>query len=1107
MTDSLIGQVVNGYKILELVGSGGFGAVYKAHHIALDRDVAIKVLHPDKLQKPDIARRFTFEAQLVARLSHPFIVTLYDYWYDADNRAFLGMKWFGGGSLRERLQGGALSFQTISKLLDSISKALIYAHSQNVIHRDVKPDNILFDEQNNAYLGDFGIAKDLGGLSITSSGAVVGTYAYAAPEQLLGDPVSALTDQYSLAITLYECVAGTYPFPNSVLQHLQNPLPPLYLYRSPLPAQLDDVVRRATSKDPSDRYPDIQQFQIAFEDALRARPVIIVSSPPLQSTPLPPLPTEQDMADTPILFISHSHKDDPVVNLIREQLLLANIHPWVDHIDIASGDIWDDEIEQRLNTCQDALFIHSAHSAVSRECRGEWRKIQGDGKHLHIALVSNVPPQDFHRNLRLIQYVDLRPGQDFEIGMARLIEAIKTKRIQPVQTPEINSTLSQDESPTALQISGGGEATLVRSADEMPIRLGTLIGRDNLSGQLLDHLQQHKHVLIQGFGGIGKTALAAHVARDFHEKQQGALLWVNPDRKHESASALLHTLIYAFGMTLALDEKQKRARLHALIREYHVNLVVLDDVWCDGKTLHQIIELLPPQLPVLVTSRNRYPLDEIIDLLELKTDDALKLLDYYARLADKADPFALELCKQVGNHPLALVIAGNSLRLDKLTPQEYLERVKNAPHRMSMPSDFADDGHESIKRLLDDSVTVLDDEARDCFLAFGALFAPAVTADLLSRVMDHDLEKVQQALDVLGQRGLVMKQRTHGDLAVYRVHDLAYSYARENARLSREAVIGGCVEYARRHVMSLDALDTERVHLLRAAESAYFLRDWTSLIVILYALTVDSRYLSARGQDDLLLEQLDRAIEAARKSGQPQAESLHYFLGKRGDTCYAQGKLEPALEFYQEALTLARDLKLMDREVILLGVISKVYSNQHRDTDAESALAQARKIALELQPEDYGEALSKVLEHQAYHDAEGRNDFKAAARTYHELVELCRHLNNIPRLLSALKNLGAAYTMMEDYPAAFVSLDEAQKIAIEKGEKFWLAEVLYVMGFAHSRQSNCTPAIKALEDALRLYEMLNETARANELKGVLAQTRDNCAQQNQDQSPTENSGK
>jgi serine/threonine protein kinase len=162
--DDLSGQEIRGYKIIERIGEGGFGVVYRAEQPAVGREVSIKVILPEFTEHPEFVQRFEAEARMVAKLEHPHIVPLYDYWRDEEG-AFLVMRWLRGGNLRDALESGPWEVEAVGQLLEQIADALSLAHDQDVIHRDLKPENILLDEAGHAYLTDFGIAKDIAGES------------------------------------------------------------------------------------------------------------------------------------------------------------------------------------------------------------------------------------------------------------------------------------------------------------------------------------------------------------------------------------------------------------------------------------------------------------------------------------------------------------------------------------------------------------------------------------------------------------------------------------------------------------------------------------------------------------------------------------------------------------------------------------------------------------------------------------------------------------------------------------------------------------------------------------------------------------------------------
>jgi WD40 repeat protein/serine/threonine protein kinase len=273
--ENLTGRNIKGYQLLERIGTGGFGAVYKANQSTIGREVAIKIILPHFANHPDFIRRFETEAQLVARLEHLHIVPLFDYWRDPTG-AYLVMRWLRGGSLREALETKAFEVEAAALLLDQIAAALSVAHRNHVIHRDIKPGNILLDEDGNAYLADFGIAKDASSPGITEVDAIVGSPDYLAPEQASGEEITPRTDIYSLGVVLYELLVGEHPFPNlntveRLYKHLSEPLPEVLTLSEEISDEVNAVIQKATAKNPSHRYPDAMAMAAAFRDAIKLR--------------------------------------------------------------------------------------------------------------------------------------------------------------------------------------------------------------------------------------------------------------------------------------------------------------------------------------------------------------------------------------------------------------------------------------------------------------------------------------------------------------------------------------------------------------------------------------------------------------------------------------------------------------------------------------------------------------------------------------------------------------------------------------------------------------------------------------------------------------------
>jgi WD40 repeat protein/serine/threonine protein kinase/two-component SAPR family response regulator len=263
---------LRGFELKEQIDEGVYGTIHRAVQTTIGREVAVKVIRRKFANDPEFIRRFEAEAQVIARLEHPYIVPLYDYWRDPHG-AYLVMRYMRQGSLLAALQAGPWAADKTANMLDQVASALSIAHQHEVVHRDIKPGNILLDEASNAYLSDFGIAFDLTKgepLNTTSTSFI--DLDYISPEQILGEPATPLSDIYSLGAVVYETLTGEKPFPNTapaslLHHHLHEPLPPVTASRPDLPVSIDTVLQKATHKDPSQRYSNVQVLAEAFRSA------------------------------------------------------------------------------------------------------------------------------------------------------------------------------------------------------------------------------------------------------------------------------------------------------------------------------------------------------------------------------------------------------------------------------------------------------------------------------------------------------------------------------------------------------------------------------------------------------------------------------------------------------------------------------------------------------------------------------------------------------------------------------------------------------------------------------------------------------------------------
>lgn len=270
----LVGKRISDrYKIIELIGGGGMSNVYLAHDMILNRDVAIKILRYDFTNEDELHRRFQREALSVTSLTHPNIVSIYDVGDDGDLH-YIVMEYVQGKTLKQYIQEFApISPARSVHIMKQLTSAIANAHENHIIHRDIKPQNILMDAEGNVKITDFGIAMTLSATSFTQTNSVLGTVHYLSPEQARGGTATNKSDIYALGIVLYELLTGELPFSGEsavsiALKHLQSETPSVRAFDGTIPQSLENVVLKATAKDASHRYATVEEMQEDLETVL-----------------------------------------------------------------------------------------------------------------------------------------------------------------------------------------------------------------------------------------------------------------------------------------------------------------------------------------------------------------------------------------------------------------------------------------------------------------------------------------------------------------------------------------------------------------------------------------------------------------------------------------------------------------------------------------------------------------------------------------------------------------------------------------------------------------------------------------------------------------------
>lgn len=635
-------------------------------------------------------------------------------------------------------------------------------------------------------------------------------------------------------------------------------------------------------------------------------------------------------------------------------------------------------------------------------------------------------------------------------------------------------------------ISGGRRAVLLQTLDDIPARAPQLFGRQQLLDDALAQLRAHNRVLLQGFGGAGKTALAAAVAESYLADGE-PVLWLQAG--DDAPELLLERIARAFAVPQLQQVKaqDRPGLIRTLLAKQPLSLIVLDDVW-NAYALSKLSEILPTGQALLVTSRQRYPKLSRLEVGRLARGDALQLLGFHAGQPLESQA-ADSLCEILGDHAFAVRIAGINLSVDKLSPEELLSRIKDAPHTMTIPAEFVEAGKESVSALLSASLQTVTDAAHEAYMAFGILLSSSATPELLARCTRRSEPETEAALFELQRRGLAERVSVPGsDIVSYRLHDLAYSFARANNHFRKTTVLRACHEFLAQYHHTFDLLDADLDNLLGAAE--YFKRTQqdSDLLTMMKHLVVGDAYYTARGHSSRSLALLESAADTASQLA--DWELAHHLVTKLGNA-YREliGNLDKTLQAYQAAYDYAARCNNTHRQAISLSLIGITRFQQGQD-DADDFLRRASQLA-EASKDDL--ARLHVLQNQG--TVLGfRSDWVGAEELLAEAVGIAERLLEgylgdpaevTFKLFFALLNLGEAKRKLGAFEPALQLRERALALATAQNNQLWMAYSHHELGEMFHDIGKRQQAQRHYQQALDLYEQNHAYADLEQLRQLL----------------------
>jgi predicted ATPase/serine/threonine protein kinase/DNA-binding CsgD family transcriptional regulator len=1057
-----VGQQLGNYRLLHLIGRGSIADVYLGEHLHLNTQVAIKVLHT--YVTSENSEQIRTEARMVARLVYPHIVRVLDLVIE-DGIPFLVMEYAPNGNLRERHpKGTRVPLDAVVSYARQVAEALHYIHQQKLIHRNIKPENMVLGRNNEVLLSDFGVAIIVQSTRSQPTIEAAGTVTYMAPEQLTGKPRPA-SDQYALGAVVYEWLSGEPPFSGSIReianQHLSAPPPPLHTRIPAISPAIEQVVLKALAKDPEQRFEHVQAFALALEEAFHAEsprrtPFAPSSEPSTGSGQERPSPRSLPTGTVTLLFtdIEGSTRllqqlGDRYASVLGEwrHLLRATFQEWNGHEVDTQGDSFFVAFARATDA---ALAVVEAQRALTAH---PWP--EGVVVRVRMGLHTGEPaltPEgyvglDMHRAARIMsaahggqvllsQTTANLVEQDLpddlslrDLGEHRLKDLGRPRRLFQL----VISDLPADFPPLR---------TLGTYPNNLPMQYTPFIGREQELAAVQQLLLRGdvRLVTLTGPGGTGKTRLGLQVAAELSDSFAGGVFFVNLAPINDPV-----LVVPTIAETIGIREGAGQSLLERLKEDLRPKqmLLLLDNFEQVVSAAAQVLDLLTacPRLKVLVTSREvlhvqaeheflvpPLPLPDpkrLPDIATLSHNAAVALFIQRAQmvkpdfLLTNANARAIvEICARLDGLPLAIELAAARMKL--LPPQALLARLGQSLQVLTGAARNLPARQQTLRNTIAWSYNLLDAQEEQLFRRL-SIFTGGCTIEAAEAVCAAPGEgnEADQVLDVVASlvdKSLLQQTGQEGEEPRLMMLETIREYGLEALAASGET------------------------ETMRQAHAAYYLRfaeeaepelDGPRQAVWLERLEQEHDNLRAALQ--WLVEH--RAIETSREMALRLGGALRRFWRIRGH--WSDGR-----DFLERALVGSKGVAVPVQVKALKAAahLAFIQSDNHRaEALYEECLAKCREVG-----DTAGMALSL---RRLGAIAARRGNLVGASSLTEESLALFRGVGDRAGIAYALNNLAASIGDQGEYARAILLLEESLALFREVGDKEAIAWVLIHLAY------------------------------------------------------------